>query len=284
MICTGSLRSPMRRACESADDLAQHRVERGVVGGDVVIDQHGQLRRRDPELIGGGGRDHGGELIAEPGSRPPRRPPRRWSTCRTRPGGATSRRLTSAEHRPPTIRNNNQASPRRTTCSLADRRTPATAMRRGPPPTVGPWSAPRSRRCCGVVSADVARGAGAAARSSVGGSPRTDRCHTCGISWQRGYEGFELGAMTISAIVCLGTLILTLVVAIVITWPDLPVVPLLAILGVGALALPVLMYPISYTSVAGDRSGDAPSGGGRRRCATARRTGAFVRATDQRDP
>jgi uncharacterized protein (DUF983 family) len=76
---------------------------------------------------------------------------------------------------------------------------------------------------------------------------KEDRCRTCGISWQRGYEGFELGAMTISAIVCLGTLIVTLVIAIVVTWPDLPVVPLLAILGVGALALPVLMYPISYT-------------------------------------
>jgi len=53
--------------------------------------------------------------------------------------------------------------------------------------------------------------------------------------------------MAISAIVCLGTLITMLGVAIVVTWPDLPVVPLLAILGVGALVLPVLMYPISYT-------------------------------------
>lgn len=76
---------------------------------------------------------------------------------------------------------------------------------------------------------------------------KDDRCATCGISWQRGYEGFELGAMTISAIVCLGALIGALAVAIAVTWPDLPVVGLLVVLGVGALALPVVVYPVSYT-------------------------------------
>lgn len=73
------------------------------------------------------------------------------------------------------------------------------------------------------------------------------RCRTCGISWQRGYEGFELGAMAISAIVCLGSLVTAFAVAIAVTWPDLPVLGSVVILGVGALVLPLVVYPISYT-------------------------------------
>lgn len=76
---------------------------------------------------------------------------------------------------------------------------------------------------------------------------KQSRCRTCGISWQRGYPGFELGAMAVSAIVCLGTLVTAFGITIALTWPDLPVLGLLVVLGVGALALPVLVYPISYT-------------------------------------
>lgn len=76
---------------------------------------------------------------------------------------------------------------------------------------------------------------------------KEDRCRTCGITWHRGYEGFEVGAMAISAIVCLGSLVVAFAFAIVVTWPNLPVLPLLVILGLGALVLPVVVYPVSYT-------------------------------------
>jgi uncharacterized protein (DUF983 family) len=76
---------------------------------------------------------------------------------------------------------------------------------------------------------------------------KQERCRTCGIGWQRGYEGFELGAMAISAVIVLGTLIAAMVVGIVATLPDIAVVPLLVILGAGAVVLPMLVYPVSYT-------------------------------------
>ena len=74
-----------------------------------------------------------------------------------------------------------------------------------------------------------------------------DACQTCGISWQRGYEGFELGAVTINTMVTFGVLIVGLVIGVVTTTPDIPVVPLVAGLGVAAIVLPVVIYPITYT-------------------------------------
>jgi uncharacterized protein (DUF983 family) len=76
---------------------------------------------------------------------------------------------------------------------------------------------------------------------------KQDRCRTCGIEWRRGYEGFELGALAISAVVCFGALIAAMVVGILATLPDIAVAPLLLILAIGAVVLPVLVYPISYT-------------------------------------
>ena len=76
---------------------------------------------------------------------------------------------------------------------------------------------------------------------------KQDRCRTCGLGWQRGYEGFELGAMTINIIVVFGTLIVGLIVGVVATSPDIAVVPLIAILGATAVILPIVIYPISYT-------------------------------------
>jgi uncharacterized protein (DUF983 family) len=76
---------------------------------------------------------------------------------------------------------------------------------------------------------------------------KQERCRTCGIGWHRGYEGFELGAMAISAVICLGTLVVGMVIGMVATSPDIAVVPLLVGLGAGAIVLPVLVYPVSYT-------------------------------------
>ncbi len=73
------------------------------------------------------------------------------------------------------------------------------------------------------------------------------QCRHCGLRWRRGDVGFELGAAAIAAIICMGPLVIALGVMVALTWPELSVVPLVAVLGVGALVLPVLLYPSSYT-------------------------------------
>lgn len=50
-----------------------------------------------------------------------------------------------------------------------------------------------------------------------------------------------------SAVVCLGLLVVGLTIGVVLTLPDVAVVPLLLILGVGAVVLPIVVYPLSYT-------------------------------------
>ncbi len=76
---------------------------------------------------------------------------------------------------------------------------------------------------------------------------KQERCRTCGIEWHRGYEGFELGAMAINAIVSLGLLVVGMVVGILVTWPDIAVLPLLLILGAAAIVIPLAVYPVTYT-------------------------------------
>jgi uncharacterized protein (DUF983 family) len=72
-------------------------------------------------------------------------------------------------------------------------------------------------------------------------------CKTCGIGWHRGYEGFELGAMAIATVVVFSALVVGLAIGVIVTWPDIAVVPLLIILGAVALVLPIVVYPVSYT-------------------------------------
>ena len=75
---------------------------------------------------------------------------------------------------------------------------------------------------------------------------RDDRCHTCGLLWQRRLEGFELGAITMNVLVSYGTLLFGMGVGVFLTYPDVAVVPLLAVVGSLAIILPILMYPVSY--------------------------------------
>jgi uncharacterized protein (DUF983 family) len=76
---------------------------------------------------------------------------------------------------------------------------------------------------------------------------KSEACHSCGLEWRRGDVGFELGAAAIAAIICMGPLVIALGVTVAITYPDVEIVPMLAVLGIGALTLPVLLYPSSYT-------------------------------------
>lgn len=72
-------------------------------------------------------------------------------------------------------------------------------------------------------------------------------CATCGLRWRRGDVGFELGALAMAAMLTLGPLIAVLAIALAVTWPVIPVVPLLAVLLPTGLVLPIVAYPISYT-------------------------------------
>jgi uncharacterized protein (DUF983 family) len=73
-------------------------------------------------------------------------------------------------------------------------------------------------------------------------------CRTCGLEWRRDDVGFELGAASMAVVMVIGPLLVGIGVITAITWPELPVLPLTIVLGVGACALPVIVYPITYTT------------------------------------
>ncbi|MFW6073978.1 MAG: DUF983 domain-containing protein [Chloroflexota bacterium] len=71
-------------------------------------------------------------------------------------------------------------------------------------------------------------------------------CPRCGLDLEP-EDGYYVGAMTVNILCAEIMTVLILVIAIVLTWPDLPVLPLIAI-GIGAnLLFPVLFYPLSKT-------------------------------------
>jgi hypothetical protein len=67
------------------------------------------------------------------------------------------------------------------------------------------------------------------------------------LRWRRGDVGFELGAASMAAIIVLGPLVLGLGVMAALTYPEIAVTPMLIVLGAGAVILPVVLYPVSYT-------------------------------------
>ncbi|HET9443247.1 MAG TPA: DUF983 domain-containing protein [Acidimicrobiales bacterium] len=72
------------------------------------------------------------------------------------------------------------------------------------------------------------------------------RCPRCGVAFERD-EGFFLGAFVINFGVVLGVLAAYIGVAVGLTLPDPPVVPLVAG-GLGiAVVVPILFYPFSRT-------------------------------------
>lgn len=81
----------------------------------------------------------------------------------------------------------------------------------------------------------------------VGWFTKTDHCRSCGLRWRRGDVGFELGAAAIAAIITLGPLLVVLTIMLVITWPTVAVVPMMALLIPAAIVLPIVLYPVSYT-------------------------------------
>lgn len=73
---------------------------------------------------------------------------------------------------------------------------------------------------------------------------KSDRCQTCGINWERGYEGYELGAATMGVFITFGSIIVWLVLSVIL---GVELVPLLVVAGVLAVCLPIVAYPLTYT-------------------------------------
>ena len=69
-------------------------------------------------------------------------------------------------------------------------------------------------------------------------------CPRCGLRFSREEGGF-LGAMTLNYGVAMGVWLLVLAVAVAVTVPDVPVVPLLAISAVVLIGIPLWFYPRS---------------------------------------
>ena len=74
----------------------------------------------------------------------------------------------------------------------------------------------------------------------------SDRCPKCGLHFER-EEGYWTGAVAINTVVTELVFVTMMVVVVIWTWPDIPMVPLL----VAAVALnavfPLFFYPISKT-------------------------------------
>ena len=73
-----------------------------------------------------------------------------------------------------------------------------------------------------------------------------DRCRSCGIAWRR-EEGFELGAMTLNTILTFIVVVSAMGVWMVLTAPDIPVLPMVLAIGVLAVLAPLFFFPFSFT-------------------------------------
>lgn len=73
-----------------------------------------------------------------------------------------------------------------------------------------------------------------------------ETCGQCGLRFER-EEGYWVGAMTVNVMVALVFWIVTIAIAIAITWPDVPYLPLIAITVVLQGLLPILFMPFSRT-------------------------------------
>jgi uncharacterized protein (DUF983 family) len=80
----------------------------------------------------------------------------------------------------------------------------------------------------------------------VGWFKKADCCQSCGLEWRRDDVGYELGAAAITAIITFGPLMLVLGAMVAVTWPEVAVGPMFAVLAVLAIGLPLLLYGSAY--------------------------------------
>ncbi len=81
----------------------------------------------------------------------------------------------------------------------------------------------------------------------LGWFKRQESCRNCGHGYRRGDSAFELGAITANIILTFGTILLTTLVLIVVTAPEIPVLTVTLIIASIGLVGPALFYPVSFT-------------------------------------
>lgn len=75
----------------------------------------------------------------------------------------------------------------------------------------------------------------------------SERCARCGYCYER-QPGFALGAATMNTIVTFGLIAVVIVVGMIVTYPDVAVGPILLVALPVAAIVPIVFYPISYTT------------------------------------
>lgn len=76
---------------------------------------------------------------------------------------------------------------------------------------------------------------------------RQERCHACGHAYRRGDVAFELGAITANIILTFSSILVSILVLVAATAPDVPTLGIVLVTGAIALAGPALFYPLSFT-------------------------------------
>jgi hypothetical protein len=71
-------------------------------------------------------------------------------------------------------------------------------------------------------------------------------CPRCGLHFER-EEGYWAGALAINIILIGGLFVIMFAIAIALTYPDLPVGPILAVLVPVMIVGPIVAYPFSKT-------------------------------------
>ena len=73
-----------------------------------------------------------------------------------------------------------------------------------------------------------------------------ERCPRCNYPLRR-IDGTEVGALGMNTIVTFAVLLLTIVGGLVLTYPDIPVAPLVGVCAAVAVLVPIWFYPRSWT-------------------------------------
>jgi uncharacterized protein (DUF983 family) len=76
---------------------------------------------------------------------------------------------------------------------------------------------------------------------------RQERCRACGHAYRRGDEAFELGAITANIILTFSSILISILVLVAVTAPDVPTLGIVLVTGAIALVGPALFYPVSFT-------------------------------------
>jgi len=71
-------------------------------------------------------------------------------------------------------------------------------------------------------------------------------CEECGLKFEKEH-GYWTGALAINFIITGGLIALGLLIGLVSTAPDIPVIPLMAILLPIAIIVPIVSYPFTHT-------------------------------------